>query len=108
MSVLNFQLRAVGTIPVNWSIGLRKQRPFGEILFNLLTEGLVQAARWFAIWYFYCKLSSFGELQNFLESGHPEMEADFILSTIQHEEKHTDVLCVTDWLGVFKRARRNV
>lgn len=46
--------------------------------------------------------------QNFLESGHTEMEVDSMHAAIEHEKKHTDVFCVTDWLGVFKRARRNV
>ena len=27
---------------------------------------------------------------------------------IEHKENHIGVFCVTDWLGVFKRARKNV
>ncbi|GFO07209.1 hypothetical protein PoB_003371400 [Plakobranchus ocellatus] len=40
--------------------------------------------------------------QNFLESGHTEMEVDSMHAAIEHEKKHTDVFCVTDWLGRIK------
>ena len=47
--------------------------------------------------------------QNYLESGHKDMEVDSMHGyRTCIEKKHTDVICATEWLDIFKRARSNV
>ncbi|KAK3728689.1 hypothetical protein RRG08_041873 [Elysia crispata] len=36
------------------------------------------------------------------------MEVNSMHSALEHEKKHTDMFCVTDWLGVFEKSERNV
>lgn len=44
--------------------------------------------------------------QKFLESGHTQMEADSMHSSIESAKKNASVFSMVDWISIFKRARR--
>ncbi|CAG5055758.1 unnamed protein product [Parnassius apollo] len=44
--------------------------------------------------------------QKFLESGHTQMEADSMHSSIEFAKKNTSVFSMMEWISIFKRARR--
>ncbi|CAH0723007.1 unnamed protein product, partial [Brenthis ino] len=44
--------------------------------------------------------------QKFLESGHTQMEADSMHSSIESAKKNNSVFSMMDWISIFKRARR--